>query len=189
MLPVIEISWDIKIGTRTMIATIANPTRVRRLATIAHPRGMKRENARTRKEMGSASANPPSNIIGTLGESHIRSTSATTRAKRSTFLVRLEIQIGVGLVCGELTPPADPSCCLAFLLPVAEKLSIRGASLLRLFVPVPAIGGQVVDLLVHFRAKKHDVRRDVDVNQHHDDRAQAAVDGPVVPEVVHVEGE
>src|ERR687893_558227 len=133
--------------------------------------------------MCSASATPPSNIIGTLGESHIRSTSATTPAKRSTFLVRLEIWIGVGLVCvcGELMRLADPLSCLTVLYPMAERRSrMLGASLLRLFVPILAsFGTLVIDLFVNFRAKKQYGRRDIEVNQQHDDRAEAAVEGAV----------
>src|SRR5215210_2992505 len=122
---------------------ITNPTRTRKLTRVAHLRGIKRERARTGKEMCSASATPPSNMIGTLGESHIRSSNSTTAAKRSTFLVRSEIRIGVGLVwvCGELTRLADPFSCLMVLYPMAERRSrMLGASLLRLFVPVLAIG-------------------------------------------------
>src|SRR5918997_5175075 len=67
---------------------------------------------------------------------------------------------------------------------------MRRASLLRLFIPVlDPFGNLTVELLVHFRAKKYDRRRDVDVELHHDDRGEVAVERVVAGEVIHVEGE
>jgi hypothetical protein len=61
-----------------------------------------------------ASADPPSNMIGTLGEYHMRSTRATKLPRRSKVLVRFEIQIGVDWtsVCAEPTRPAALFSCL-----------------------------------------------------------------------------
>src|SRR5215212_3225170 len=51
---------------------------------------------------------------GTLGTTHVRSTSATKTPKRSTVRVRFETQIGVGRTsaCPEPTQPADLFSCL-----------------------------------------------------------------------------
>jgi hypothetical protein len=140
-------------GIRIRKAIRTAPLRTRNVTTIANHRGIMWESQRTGKESTSATAKPPSNIIGTVGENHI--IRAKTRSPRvtSTVRVRLEIRIGVGsylpdtgrVLCVDRflratanlhvgrTPPGSPRPnSLADASPEAQT------TLLGLSVPLPA---------------------------------------------------
>src|SRR3954454_10906689 len=92
-----ETSCTARMGIRIRKAIRIAPLRTRNVTTIANHRGIMRESQRIGKESTSATAKPPSNMIGTVGENHM--IRAKTRSPRmtSTVRVRLEIRIGVGL--------------------------------------------------------------------------------------------
>jgi hypothetical protein len=94
-----DASWAMRIGTKTRSARAPAPIKIKKVARMARPRGIKCDSHRTGKESAIATAKPPSRTTGTVGANHISSTRAMTPSTTSTVRVRLEIRMGVERVC------------------------------------------------------------------------------------------
>src|SRR5215212_10451700 len=92
-----ETSCTARMGIRIRKAIRTAPLRTRDVTTIANHRGIMWESQRTGKESTSATAKPPSNMMGTVGENHMIRAKTSSPRMTSTIRVRLEIRIGVGL--------------------------------------------------------------------------------------------
>src|SRR5215218_6783240 len=91
-----ETSCTVRMGMRIKKASRAAPPSTRNVTSMANHRGMMWESQRTGNESTSATAKPPSNTTGTVGENHMISTRRTSPSTTSTVRVRLEMRIGVG---------------------------------------------------------------------------------------------
>jgi hypothetical protein len=88
-----------RIGTTKSEARAPAPVRIKKVAAMASPRGIRWDSQRTGKESAIAKAKPPSSTTGTVGANHMSSTRARTPSTTSTVRVRLEIRMGVGDGC------------------------------------------------------------------------------------------
>src|SRR5829696_5599064 len=91
-----ETSCTVRVGMRIKKASRAAPPSTRNVTSMANHRGMMWESQRTGNESTSATAKPPSNTTGTVGENHMIRARRTSPSTTSTVRVRLEMRIGVG---------------------------------------------------------------------------------------------
>src|SRR5215210_239435 len=91
-----ETSCTARMGMRIKKARMAAPPSTRNVTSMANHRGMMWESQRTGNESTSATAKPPSNTTGTVGENHMIRARRTSPSTTSTVRVRLEMRIGVG---------------------------------------------------------------------------------------------
>src|SRR5215210_1375462 len=91
-----ETSCAARMGMRIKKASRAAPPSTRNVTSMANHRGMMWESQRTGNESTSATAKPPSNTTGTVGENHMIRARRISPSTTSTVRVRLEMRIGVG---------------------------------------------------------------------------------------------